>query len=262
MFAILAAVVLAHQGIKSKWLGATLVCVVVVVFSFWTYERNSVWSDEVTFWMDIVAKSPQKARPRNNLGVKLKERGRIEEAIVHLREALRLKPDYAQAHNNLGNALSDQGEFDAAINHLSEAVRLLPYSEQLHYNLGNAYKSKGRLDEAIEQYEKALSIQPDFTDAMNNLALAHVGKGEYDKALLLYRRIMGLQPSSYVAYYNTACLYAKQNEVEQAVDWLKQAVKRGFIDWDFLRTDGDLENIRHTAYFKRLTERRENIQSN
>jgi tetratricopeptide (TPR) repeat protein len=374
--------VLAHQGIKSKWLGAGLVCIVVVVFSFWTYERNNVWGDEESLLKDCAAKSPNKTRTHNNLGHALILKGKLDEGISHFSEglrlfgqkreelialgklqktrihahsmlgaepglkdllnrlglekfkkgeiqeatayyqaALRVQPDFSTAHHNLGLALAAQGKFDEAVSHYYQALQMTPDSAKLHNNLanalfktgkveesighyrealrlkpdyalaynnlqialakqrqgkqalartqkapgsefedpasnyrfGNSYRSEGNLDKAIEEYKKALSLQPGFIDAMNNLALVYVSRGEYDKALPLYMRMMELQPDSYVAYYNTACLYARKREIEESITWLKRAVNKGFKDWDYLKTDKDLENIRTTSYFKQLT---------
>jgi len=49
---------------------------------------------------------PYWAGAHNNLGVLLERRGRLDEAIRHYSEALRLDPDYAKARNNLERALS------------------------------------------------------------------------------------------------------------------------------------------------------------
>jgi len=38
----------------------------------------------------------------NNLGMALVQLGRVQDAIGHYEQALRIKPDYAMAHNNLG----------------------------------------------------------------------------------------------------------------------------------------------------------------
>jgi tetratricopeptide (TPR) repeat protein len=321
MLVIVLAVTLGCRYIKLKWLGTVVVCGVVVMFSFWTYERNSVWSDHETLWRDSVAKSPKKARPHNNLAIALIDLGKYDEAIAHCREALRIKPNYAlahttwgtvasaqgkldeaishyyealrldsflvKAHNNLGNALFKKGMSVEAIGHYKEALRIKPdyalaqknlqialakhkrsrgdivkinkaqviESEDptLHYKLGNMYRAHGKLDEAMEHYRKALAFQPGFTDAMNKLALVHVTKGEYNSALPLYMRMIELQPDSFIAYYNMACMYAKQNMVDKSVGWLKQAVSRGFKDWDFLKKDKDLVNIRSSSYFRELT---------
>jgi Tfp pilus assembly protein PilF len=49
--------------------------------------------------------NPGYARVHNNLGAVLWRLGKIEEATVHFRKAVLLKPEYAEAHNSLGEAL-------------------------------------------------------------------------------------------------------------------------------------------------------------
>ena len=52
--------------------------------------------------------------------------GRVDEAIPHLQEALRLDPSHAEAHSNLGVALARRGRVVEAIDHYREALRLDP----------------------------------------------------------------------------------------------------------------------------------------
>ena len=59
-------------------------------------------------------KSPNKDRPHSYLGAALVRQGKYQEAIVHLREALRINPNYGEAHNNLGAALVRQGKYQEA----------------------------------------------------------------------------------------------------------------------------------------------------
>ena len=70
----------------------------------------------------------------------------------------------------MGHALLRAGNVEEAIGHLREALRLMPDSAVAHYNLGNALLQSGRAPEAIDQYEQALRINPDFTPARNKLA--------------------------------------------------------------------------------------------
>ncbi len=142
-------VTLAYRHIRRKRIWIGVLCAVVMLFSFWTYERNKVWRSEITLWKDSVAKSPLKARPHNNLGVALANQKRFKEAMGHFDEALRIKPDYADVHNNVGAALARAGKVDEAISAYSEALRLKPEDADANSNMGVALISQGKLKEAI-----------------------------------------------------------------------------------------------------------------
>jgi tetratricopeptide (TPR) repeat protein len=232
--------------------------------------------------------NPYSLKAHYNLGTTLAKQGRTDKAIMHLTEALRIRPDHVEAHINLANVLLAQGKLSKAIQYYSEALRIRPdsidalsnlnrvlaaqgkietaiarYQKALkdnpenpafHYILGNLYKRKGELDGAIDHYEKALSIRPEFTQALNSLAVVHAVKGDYDRAVYLLKKMVRLQPDNAGAYYNIACLYARQNKIEVSIDWLKKAIKRGYKNWNLIKTDKDLENIRGSSYYKQLIE--------
>ncbi|MBW2201511.1 MAG: hypothetical protein JRF71_11885, partial [Deltaproteobacteria bacterium] len=90
MLVCLMVVIWIFRLLNQKWLGVALLCAVAMLFSFWTYERNSVWIDKVTLWKDCVQKSPNKARPHYNLGKALVARNRLSEAIDHYFMASRI----------------------------------------------------------------------------------------------------------------------------------------------------------------------------
>jgi hypothetical protein len=50
-------------------------CVILLLLAG-TIWRNRIWNREIELWADCVKKSPNKARPPNNLGVVLIEQGR------------------------------------------------------------------------------------------------------------------------------------------------------------------------------------------
>jgi len=48
----------------------------------------------------------------NNLGVALKQLGRLDDAAAAYRKALKLFPNYAESHNNLGFVYQEQGRIN------------------------------------------------------------------------------------------------------------------------------------------------------
>lgn len=220
MLVSLLAVSLGYRYIKPQWAKVSALCVVVVVtmvFSIWTYERNSIWSDEVTLWRDCVAKSPKKPRPRLNLAFALDRKGRLKEAFRHYYEALRIKPDFWEAHYDLARALVRQKRVEEGISHYYEVLRINPEFAEAHYNLGGALMGQERFEEAIRHYYKALEIKPDYAEAHTNLGIALERQGRPKEAIDHYSEALRIKPDFADAHYNLGNVLMHQGKSEQAM---------------------------------------------
>jgi len=76
----------------------------VIVLGAFTYQRNLLYQDRLLLWSDAVLKSPDKARPHNNLGYAYALHGDWDRAIEEFRTAARLDPDFILAQQNLRDA--------------------------------------------------------------------------------------------------------------------------------------------------------------
>lgn len=94
---------------------------------------------------------------------------KLDEAITHVSDALRLKPAFVDAHNNFGVALSTQGKLDEAIAQFVEAVRLDPNHAKAHYGLGLALQRQGRAAEAAREFNEVLRVRSTDDDARRAL---------------------------------------------------------------------------------------------
>lgn len=271
--------------IKTEWIGKGILCIAIALFSFWTYQRNAVWKNEVSIFTDSVRKSSDKERPHTNLGAALIRAGKHEEAGLILSRAVRLNPESAVAHNNYGVALSLGGNINEAIHHFEEAIRLLsifqeaksnlkkafeyremetqilnlketirqhPGKVKLYRELGDLMKSKGDLEGAIQWYEEALSIQPDQIEILKTLSLMKAMRGEYDSAISLQKQILEIQPGNAEACYSIASVYARKNQVRLSVQWLERAIHNGFHNPERVKTDPNLQQIQGTVAFKTM----------
>ena len=82
---------------------------------------------------------------------------------------------HARMHNDLGVVVGRGGRIQEAIGHFEEALRIAPEYDEAHYNLGVALEQAGRSQEAIKQYEQVLRITPGFTEARDALARLQTG---------------------------------------------------------------------------------------
>jgi tetratricopeptide (TPR) repeat protein len=72
--------------------------------------------------------------------------------------------------------LAQSGKIEEAIAHYEQALRIDPDYVQAHYNLGLALERLGRTPEAIEHYQQVLKLRPDFTPARNALSRLQADK--------------------------------------------------------------------------------------
>jgi tetratricopeptide (TPR) repeat protein len=102
-------------------------------------------------------------------------------AIAHWQRALALNPDFAPAHTNLGNALREDGRIDEALTHLRQALHLQP-SPFAHNNLGLALARRGD-PQAATHFRRAIEMHPGFIEPYLNLALELANTGDIAQAL-------------------------------------------------------------------------------
>ncbi len=107
---------------------------------------------------------------RIDRGNALRQAGKLDEAIVAYRDAIRIEPGFAEAYSNLGNALQERGRLDQAIAAYKQALRLSPHLAVAHFNLGSALRQSGALEEAIAAYHQGITIEPNVAAAHYNLS--------------------------------------------------------------------------------------------
>jgi tetratricopeptide (TPR) repeat protein len=212
----------AQQGVVLGCLAGGLV---VALLTLLTIQRNRDYISEFTIWQDTVAKRPNNSRSHYNLGLALKNTGRIQEAIEQYLQAVRIKPDFAEAHNNLGIALERADRIPEAIEHLQQALRIKPDYVEANNNLGNALMREGKNQDAIGHYEQVLGLAPDFAVTHNNLANALMNVGKMQEAISHYDEALRINPDFAEAHYNLGNALLKEGEVQKAVEQYSQALK-------------------------------------
>jgi tetratricopeptide (TPR) repeat protein/uncharacterized membrane protein len=168
---------------------------------------------------------PDYADAQYNLGVALRQAGRLEEAIGHYEQALQIEPSYAEAHNNLGSALWLADRVQEAIGHWEQALRIKPDFAEAHNNLGVALRRLGRIQEAINHYEQALRIKPDFAEAHNNLGSALWQAGRIQEAIKHYEQALLIKPDYADAHYNLGGALGQAGRMQEAIGQYEQALR-------------------------------------
>jgi tetratricopeptide (TPR) repeat protein len=141
---------------------------------------------------------PTFVRARNNLGVALRRRGKIEEAIEQYKLAIRQDPKYVEARSNLATAYLYQGHTKEALEEYRLAAENAGPDGYVHERLGLTFFRLGRYQEAIKELRKALAKEPDLADAHYHLGECYRSLGNEKKAADEYRATLEHDPN-YVA---------------------------------------------------------------
>jgi protein O-mannosyl-transferase len=173
-----------------------------------TRHQIGYWKESETLLRRTLAVSDNNGMIQRNLACALLDKGQIDEAIIHFREFVRLRPELGNSHYNLGIALHKKGQLDEAIYQLQETIRLEPDDADAHHNLGTAFYQQGRIDEAIRQFRETIRLQPDGAEAYNNLGTALGMQGQTDEAIRQFQEALRLKPDYAAARKNLEIVLA------------------------------------------------------
>ena len=212
--------------------------VVLSALAVCAYLQQRYWKNSITLCEHALKVTKDNYKAHFCMTDMLLEQGRIEEAIRHNTEALRINPNYAKAFNNLGIALRKAGRIDEAIDCYKRAIEIDPDFATAYVNLGYALAAKGKFDEAISVYNKALKIAPDLIQLHINLGVALFRSGKSAEAQKEYEKILLIQPQNAVAHNDLGAVLLQQGKFDQAIGHFKQALQ---INPNYINARNNLE---------------------
>jgi Tfp pilus assembly protein PilF len=203
-----------------------LCALVIELYGFSTLLRNFDWTNQRTLWEDAVAKSPNKARAYNGLGLALLQEDRLEEASRNFQQAITLEPRGGQAYLNLGYVYSLQGKLDKAIEFYEKAIplnpRLLP---EIYNNLGLAYFNQRKMEESEKYLRKAIEFRPHNAAPYYNLGLCFEEKEDIDPAISYLEKANELDPDYFLPYEALSRLYKRKGWNEKSQEAYRNFLK-------------------------------------
>jgi protein O-mannosyl-transferase len=206
----------------------------------------------IGFYSNLIRIDPKNAVGYYNMGVVFAKKGEIEKGIQYLLFSIKLNPRDPETHNSLGVILMNQGKMNDAIHHFNQAVKIDPKNKDAGNYLDMALKIRKSEGDDISKLEQRRLNEPDNPVLLQKLAVLYSSKGNNAKALDVLNRFVEVQPDDPNGYYNIACIYAKEGKVEDSIKWLTRSIDKGFKDWNLLKKDQDLNNIRGTSIYKDL----------
>jgi tetratricopeptide (TPR) repeat protein len=227
-------------------------CLLAALWSVWTIERNAVWVDPQTFWLDVVAKSPGMLRPYYALGIIHINNDRHEEAEDWFTRAINVHDRFkktsrskaqptrlttldwiqANAYYRRGTlrlereALSEAGEdFSAAIR-ISDRKIVKAY-----FYRGIVNQKQGNDQAALKDYSSMIKYYPRYYDTWHYRGDLHYKLKKYTAAARNYRKMTEMRPDDPVAHSKLGDSLMKLGDDEAARQTLEAALEVAPADW-------------------------------
>jgi tetratricopeptide (TPR) repeat protein len=167
----------------------------------------------------------EELRPGSERGIELLKAGDYDLGISTLESFVRRQPGDANARLNLGMALSDKGRLIDALEHLKQVVLIFPEDSRGWVALGVARGRNKEVTEAVAAFRRAVDINPEDAYARKNLgAMLSEEEASLDEAILHLQRAIEYMPKDQQAWFALGRAYERKSEIREADDHYRQVL--------------------------------------
>ncbi len=204
--------------------GMGVVSIVVLVFSYITYSRNSDWKDNYTLYSHDVEIVPNSVKAHYYLGLELvkvvadaeqkpeKKKKIYVQGISELERSVAIMPSFASAYTQMGVAYYRLKNYEKAIENYNKASAMKPSDAITLNNIGSVYFEWGKYAEAAKEFQEAIRIDPRFVDAHMNMGSVYGTLKDYTNAIVSFQNAIKYAPDNAMAYYFIAITYKNMGD--------------------------------------------------
>lgn len=152
---------------RRQAVGAVAVLSVLVSTAF-TWRQVGTWENDDTLSSQALAVTDNNAVANYLQGLSLQEKGRTDEALRYLKEAVRLNPQDTTPVHDLAVLLFQQDQLDEAFRYFQQSVQLDPSFARGFAGLAAVEARRKNNQQALTYAKKAVELRPsDFTLQLN-----------------------------------------------------------------------------------------------
>jgi len=182
--------------------------------------------------------------------------GLYEKAFAVYERLLQINPrDAVIVAFNRARLFAYRQEYAEAVAQLEAARAAEPDHPLVKTFLAQAYFNLGRTDEAQALIEEVLHQQPNFDGVQIVLGWCLSARGEHERARgLVTERVRSAAASDPDMAFWLASFYAMEGLADEAVEWLRIAVRLGNENYPLFSTSTKLRGLRDDPRFGELME--------
>ncbi|WP_294541043.1 tetratricopeptide repeat protein, partial [uncultured Rhodoblastus sp.] len=139
---------------------------------------------------------PQNVSARLEIGIELRELGRLDEAATTYRDMVANNPRLMLGWRGLALVARQRGDRAQAVEHWKRALEVDPADLWLQNDLANDLRDSGRHDEAEPIFLKLSEQYPDFVGGWRGLAFIARQRSDRAQAIDHFTRAVALDPAN------------------------------------------------------------------
>lgn len=194
------------------------------------------------------------------LGLAYFNKGSLDEALTASRKAIELDPDNFIGYWLLADIYHQMDEDEKALQMYHKVIELNPLfcpaygtMRMMYERLGKREEYNPILEEALETaFPQYLAQHPDDPRVRMYFAIESAEAGKMEQAKQEMAKALELSSGDPRTLYSAACFYAMRGEIQPALETFKQALEAGYMNYEWIKRDPDLDNIRNERDFVEL----------
>jgi tetratricopeptide (TPR) repeat protein len=177
---------------------AICAAIVIGILAWLARIQDTYWQDSETLWTHTLAVTSHNDVAHANLADLLLRRDRVDEAISHSEEALRIRPRNGNAHGTLAVGLFRTGRADEAVAHWKESLEIRPDDMNAQANLAWVFATSP--DASLRDGAKAVDLARSVLDhagyanamVLRTLAAGYAESGRFSEAIATAQQALQL----------------------------------------------------------------------
>ena len=181
--------------------------------------------DDAIITLENAARIKHDAEIDTLLAIALRRAARDDDALSRLKRAIKRQPPYAGAFLEFGNLLTALSRYDEAIDVLNRGIAVAPMMPQLSIQLGQTLLQRRDCINARAAFSRALSIAPDSLEALLGMAKTHQELGDSEPATAYFRRCLMISPDDPWILLNLGHCLLELGQIEAGYDCFRLAAR-------------------------------------
>ena len=177
--------------------------------------------------------------------------GLYDRALKQYERLVELSPrDIVIAGYNRGRILTYRHEYEAALEAFEEARHVEPDHPLIRTFLAVTYFTMGRIDDCCQLVEEILEQHPHFDPLHILRGWCYSARGAHEQALaVITDQVKETAAADHDIAVWLASLYAMEHRRDEAISWVRQAIRLGNENYPMFADNNRLDNLRSDLRF-------------